>query len=303
MSGPADRSLARVAPLALAALVVLAAPSARADPPAAPPPRQERRAFDPSWQPEIGFADFLVTGTAVSVAVAAAITPPRHEHVTAHDAFDEHVRDTLRLPNVEDRYDVRDASDVGISLLVTWPFLVDGLVTAYYLREDFELAKKMAVVTAEVLAVNAAVQGVTNTIVSRERPFGRDCATGPLRPTADCEDVVRYRSFFSGHSSNAFASAATICIWHMKLGLLGPPGDALTCAGAYGVAAATATFRIMGDMHYATDVLTGAAIGSVLGFGLPLLHGRTRAGADARSGGLHVRLVPVGVGVGIGGEL
>jgi membrane-associated phospholipid phosphatase len=295
----------RFDPAIFAALVILLPARAAAQPTPAEPSAQRDRpqAFEPAWQPEVGFADFLVTGAGVSVAVAGAVTPPRSAHFTARNSFDEGVRDALRLPRLDDRYEIRDASDVGLSLLVTWPFLVDALVTAYYLRGNAELAKNMAFVSAEVLAVNSGVQGLTNTIASRERPFGRDCGGAGLPGSSiECDNSVRYRSFFSGHASNAFAAAGAICVWHTKLGLLGAPGDALSCAGAYAFAAATATFRIMGDMHYASDVLTGAAVGSVLGVGLPLMHGRTRnEPEDDGKAGLRVRVQPVGAGVGVGG--
>lgn len=271
------------------------------DPHAAPARHDQPPRFEPAWQPKVGFYDFLLTGTGVSLAVAGAVTTPRADHVTDHNAFDEGVRDALRLPRLDDRYEVRDASDVGISLLVTWPFLVDALVTAYYIRGNPDLAKRMAIVSAEVLAVNAGVQGVTNNIVSRERPYGRTCGKQPGLPidSVDCDDAVRYRSFFSGHASNSFAAASTICVWHAKLGLLGPTGDVLSCVGAYTVAASTALFRVMGDMHYGTDVLTGAAIGTMFGLGIPLLHGQSTDEAPASA--LRVRVIPVGAGVGIGG--
>ena len=207
---------------------------------------------------------------------------------------------------------MRDASDVGVSLASTWPFLVDALVTAWWYRGRADLARNMAFVSAEAFAVAAAVQGVSNDVASRERPFGRRCgnpaAAGGEIPedSVDCEPNVRYRSFFSGHATLSFVSAGLLCSNHLALGLLGPPLDALTCAGAFTVGTLTSVFRTMSDMHYASDVLLGAAVGSAAGFLIPWLHYRSgspepaAAGGDARSrAGVDLRLGPVGRGLGV----
>ena len=72
----------------------------------------------------------------------------------------------------------------------------------------------------------------------------------------------------------------------------------LTCALGFGLAALTGSFRIMGDMHYITDVLTGAVVGTAVGLGLPLLRMRGRAEVPT---GPTVRIVPQGLGLGLVG--
>ncbi len=45
------------------------------------------------------------------------------------------------------------------------------------------------------------------------------------------------------------------------------------CATGFVLAAATAALRVVGDMHYLTDVLMGAVVGTATGFLVPyLLH-------------------------------
>lgn len=44
---------------------------------------------------------------------------------------------------------------------------------------------------------------------------------------------------------------------------------------SYGLAAATASLRVLSGMHFTTDVLAGAALGSAFGFLVPFLHQRT----------------------------
>jgi membrane-associated phospholipid phosphatase len=141
----------------------------------------------------------------------------------------------------------------------------------------------MALIDLETLAVSGAIQGATNVLVSRERPFGPDCGKGELPEDAiDCRDAFHYRSFFSGHSAFSFTSAALICVHHFENELLGSPWDGVSCAAGYAVAATTATFRVVADVHYPSDVLIGAAVGTLVGYGVPLLH-YYQLGGSARS--------------------
>src|SRR6187402_3251735 len=157
--------------------------------------------------------------------------------------------------------------------MVTWPLMADALTAAWWYRGSREAAEQMALIDLEAFAISGALQGVTNTLVSRERPFGRNCGSDELPSSSiDCANSVHYRSFFSGHSSFAFTGAALICAHHLKTDLLGGPWDGISCAGGYAVAATTATFRVVADVHYATDILTGAILGTIVGYSVPLWH-------------------------------
>jgi membrane-associated phospholipid phosphatase len=246
-------------------------------------------------------ANYVVTGAGAALTLAAAIIQPRAQHSLSGGVwFDESVRDVLRVDTLPNRYIFRDASDVGLSLMVSWPFVADALTTAWWYRGSREAAQEMALIDLETLAVSGAIQGVTNVLVSRERPFGRNCGTEELPSDAiDCANSVHYRSFFSGHSSFSFTSAALICIHHFKNELLGAPWDALSCAGGYAVASTTATFRVVSDVHYATDVLTGALMGTLVGYGVPLLHYSRLGSTTTTLAGMQLHLVPASGGLGL----
>jgi membrane-associated phospholipid phosphatase len=243
-----------------------------------------------------------VTGTGGGATLAAAIIKPLPNHVSGGVLFDDAVRKAIRADSVNARYIYRDASDVGVSLLVTWPFFADSLASAWWYRGSRDVAEQMALVNLETLAVTGAVQGITNVLVSRERPYGENCGSSELpADTYDCTGSTRYRSFFSGHSAFSFASAAVICMDHAVHDLLGEPWDTLSCAGGYALAATTATFRVVGDVHYATDVLTGALAGTLIGYGIPLLHYSHVNVGTVQTGGVRMQIVPAGVGAGVVG--
>ncbi len=263
--------------------------------------------WDPEW-PRFSTADWIITGTGGAIAIAFAIIPPFKKHsLSGGILFDDAARNALRLPTSEGRYVARDASDVILSLEATWPFFVDALITTWWYHGSPDAAAQMALVDGEALAIVTAVQGATNTIVSRERPYGQTCGTPELpSQTNDCEGSVHYRSFFSGHSAFTFMSAGLICVHHLKLDLMEGIGDELSCVTAYAGAAATATLRVMGDMHYASDVAVGAGVGTLVGLAVPLLHYRrvNLAPAEApaeKKAAVDWQLIPVGAGLGVGG--
>jgi len=275
-------------------------------PPAAPPALPTLVSTDVPppliWKwARFSVADYVVTGVGGATTLAMAIVHPRAQHsLTGGLSFDESVRNALRVDTLANRYIFRDGSDVGVSLLVSWPFVADALTTAWWYRGSREAAQEMALIDLETLAVAGAVQGMTNVLVSRERPYGRDCGSSELpSDSTDCAGSGRYRSFFSGHTSLSFTSAALICVHHLENELLGAPWDALSCAGGYAVATTTGTFRIMGDMHYATDVLTGALMGTLIGYGVPLLHYSRRGSSAAPMAGVELHLIPSPGGIGL----
>jgi len=105
---------------------------------------------------------------------------------------------------------------------------------------------------------------------------GMKVITGRARPYADSSDARNfqmlrgasageYRSFPSGHSTAAFAFASVVTAEtsHWWPGARWPVG-LLT----YGTAALTGASRIYNHDHWATDVVVGAAIGTITGLKL-----------------------------------
>ena len=249
-------------------------------------------------------ADYVITAAGGALTLASAIIKPSSAHnLQGPILFDNAVRKSLRPDSLDTRYAFRDASDVGLSIAVTWPFFIDALATAWWYRGSRDTAQEMALLGLETLAVSGAVQGVTNVFVGRERPYGENCGTDQLPSNAiDCTSNSHYRSFFSGHSSFAFTGAALVCFNHFENELLGGPWDAVSCATVYAFAATTATFRVVSDVHYASDVITGALMGTLVGYGVPLLHRRYPDINTVKTTGVTMKIVPMGTGAGVVGS-
>jgi membrane-associated phospholipid phosphatase len=190
----------------------------------------------------------------------------------ATNEFDRSARNALRLSDEEASLYARDASDVGLVLLIN-ARLVDSLFVTWWYHDKGSTALQMALIDGQTIAFAAGIQSFTAAIVGRERPYvSAICESSPDKESGDCLSNNRTRSFFSGHSTLAFTLAALTCVHHINLPLYGGgPAEAVPCAATLAVASGVALLRVAGDQHYTTDIMTGAAFGTAVGFAVPYL--------------------------------
>jgi hypothetical protein len=169
--------------------------------------------------------------------------------------------------NIFDRHAVGNHSetavaigDVAVGLAVAAPVAL----TLLTVRPRTTLIEDL-VVYAEVMAVNGGL--VTLAKFTVQRPTPRAYAGDPRQVT----EPGGYLSFYSGHTSFAFASlsfaAVTLSVrehqyvwpWIVTGVVGGGVGAVMVLSGA----------------HFPTDVAMGALAGTVVGVGIPLLHLRS----------------------------
>lgn len=264
-----------------------------------------RRKWDPAWR-KFGLSNYLLTGGSVLVAVGATAVAPKSGGWTERNRFDEWGRRTFSAPDYDSGLWARDLSDVLVSVNIAFPMLIDSLIVTYWYRRSEEVAGQIALITAEAVTVTAALQTLTSGLASRERPYLRDCGTSIDPDLEDCTESDRLRSFFSGHTSNAFAGAAVTCSHHAYHDVFGDPvTDALACGVAFLSAGTTGLMRVVGRRHYLSDVMTGAAVGTLTGLGVPwLLHyGPLARRETTQTGAVRstLHLVPMRNGLAVGG--
>ena len=160
------RRLAKVCGMAWIGCCTFATSLARADPPPRVPtpspvvlagrPTPPDAPIEPLvWRGHrFSTLDYFITGAGAAITLSAAIVQPRAQHsLSGGILFDEGARDMLRVKRLQNRYVFRDASDVGLSLAVTWPFFADALTTAWWYRGSREVAQEMALIDLETLAI------------------------------------------------------------------------------------------------------------------------------------------------------
>ncbi len=270
----------------------------------APPSRDEPAPLTWRWKP-FDTVDYAITGAAMGVALGTAVAPVPSWRWAGSLGIEDDTR-ALRLSSFGARRTAGDVSDVLLAGMLTAPILFDALVTSWGRRGSGEVAKQLTLIDIETYAVVGAVTSIASSLSARERPYGvnGDCGSVLDPQHIDCEldQRTRYRSFFSGHTSLAFASAALVCTHHAQLGLYGGAGDTAACVTAMTAAGATGTLRIVADRHWLGDVVVGAAAGTVLGFAVPwALHYRVVPRLTTGHGPVRMMLVPNGNGAAVTG--
>lgn len=189
------------------------------------------------------------------------------------NAFDDGIRGWLRARSVGGRTLADKLSWVFSVHDQLLPFAFDLPIAL--VRGSPDVTWQMAMMDAEAYAVTSLVNNLLFYTVGRGRPSSPDCAANPnYDPTCG---MGAGSSFPSGHVVFAATGAGLTCVHHRYLPLYGAPNlDAAACGIALTALAGTAITRVVSDHHYATDTLTGAAIGLAGGVGLPwILHYRT----------------------------
>jgi membrane-associated phospholipid phosphatase len=284
------------------------APSALTGEPIAAPGLPERgegapRSWDPRWR-RFGTGNYVLTGIAIGTSTGSLFFPEPKEPWRRTNALDEWGRRHIAVDDFESGQWARDTSDLLVSVNIAFPLLVDSLIVAYWYRRSPDVAAQTALIAVESMAIASALQGVTSAVLGRERPYGRDCGTTVPSDLSECAGNDRYRSFFSGHTTMAFAAAGVTCAHHATHELFGDPAaDALACGATLATATTAGMMRIVGLKHYITDVATGAAVGTLTGLGVPwLLHyGPLAEIAPKSDSGASFTVLPHEKGLAIGG--
>jgi membrane-associated phospholipid phosphatase len=223
----------------------------------------------PALRPLRG-ADAIVTGSAVALYSGAGLLGRKRSEAASAaragpmgeiNSFDRKMRKlAVGRRSLEKRLllDHLSSSTLMVSLFQPVGMLVAADVPHKWSRDVPVLAEA----TAVTLSVNAFVKHLAH----RSRPAAHFCESE--HAVVPCPPDSRL-SFYSGHTSSAFAAAVaagTIADFHHLENRKWIWASGLTFATATGV------LRVMSDQHYATDVLTGMAAGGLAGWLIPKLH-------------------------------
>lgn len=203
----------------------------------------------------------LVDGTIIGITAAGTVIPfaLKSELVHPYCPCDPSSVNSFDRPAIgNDSTFAANLSDVTVGAVLL------GLPLADYLLIGANRAFiEDLVVYGEVLSVNGAFLSLAQYTVQRPVPL---IYSGNLPPS----NKNGYDSFYSGHTSFAFAAlsaGAMTADLRYHAGVL--PWIA---AGAVGISVAYE--RVAAGQHFATDVLTGALIGTAEGVLIPWLHSR-----------------------------
>lgn len=118
---------------------------------------------------------------------------------------------------------------------------------------------------APTFLASYSVRTLMKNTITRQRPYQL-----PGHSDSGTDPSDHDKSFPSGHTLMAFSSAAYMQTVFSLYYPDSPYKKAVT-ATTWALAATTAVLRVASGNHFVTDVLAGAAIGSILGFAGPYL--------------------------------
>jgi membrane-associated phospholipid phosphatase len=173
-------------------------------------------------------------------------------------SFDVHVRNALKWDTPSDADVLSGAT--GLFILPLAALALDG-IPALRAGPDYAqlIDTTLPIVESEVATM--VLTNIAKFSAGRQRPYAHFAPGVPF----SLEDNL---SFFSGHTSFAFATAVSAGVVAHARGYWYEP---YIWAGGLTFAAATGYLRIAADKHYLSDVLVGAAIGTGAGLLIPQL--------------------------------
>lgn len=177
------------------------------------------------------------------------------------NAFDRGARNVFKWSNTTAAGTLSD-----VSTFVVTPLFVAGVgLAAAGSPHRWRRWAMDILIVAEATAISGALTYIVKYAASRQRPFVHFQLLEGIDHKTNVDDNA---SFFSGHTTFAFAVATAggtvASLRHYKLApLIWAVGMSLATFSGY--------LRIAADQHYLSDVLVGAAVGSAIGAGVPLL--------------------------------
>jgi len=215
------------------------------------------------WDPALDVT-VTVAGAAawVMTEVFKGDLAPSHCRWCSVDAMDAGVRDALVWRDTASADTVSHVT--GFALMPLASLGLDALAAAH----DGALANvpKDALFIVEAGVIAGDITQLTKMLVARERPFVH--ALPPEQKALTPQPSDNDLSFFSGHTSEAFALAAASGTISTMRGYRWAP---VVWSAGGGLAATTAYLRIAADKHWLTDVLVGMVVGAGIGFAVPYL--------------------------------
>lgn len=274
------------------------------------------------WSKDWPRARWWEAVNAVALTIADAEIEPNvpiqsQAHWRGGILFDDWARNALRGRTAAIQSTASTTSDILYYGGTIGPLVIDNYFVTLSIHQNADVALQMLVINMQALGMSGLVSLLAEHGVGRARPYTDRCdAQGRIYDdngnlmTNHCGTRNDFRSFFSGHTAAVSTMAGLTCAHHQHLPLYGGGfADLAPCLVMIGAATATGVLRIVYDEHWASDVLTGAVIGTLSGYVVPsLLHygfGGGRAVGEVRSGSFWMvpTIVgyPGGAGLGAGG--
>jgi membrane-associated phospholipid phosphatase len=230
-------------------------------------PARGESPYERSWSKDGWIAGLSAAGAAGAIAVGKTPSPLTRAEVDALSRESVNAFDRSATYNYSES--IEHSSDVLIVAVVAAPC---ALLAGERVRNDWETFSLMY---AETIALAAILPEYTKGTVERIRPYAYNTDVPmDVKTTSDAK-----KSFFSRHTSMAFASAVFLSTVYDDYYPDSRAGTYIWIGSLF-AASAVGYRRYAAGQHFPTDVITGAVVGSAVGYLIPRLHRAHRGNAS-----------------------
>jgi membrane-associated phospholipid phosphatase len=176
--------------------------------------------------------------------------------------LDTRLAERLQNPNVRDNQNLKRLATVVETVTDPGAFIIGTGLYVYGRIAKNKRAADLGLHGTEAVLIGAEVGNLIKGIAGRARPYLDVTRPHDYRSFRGFGGGSDYRSFPSGHTIAAFAAASAVTSetkrwWPRSVWFVGPV--------MYGGAWAVGWSRMFDNKHWASDVITGAAIGTFAG--------------------------------------
>jgi len=211
--------------------------------------------------------DLILGGAVLSITATAYIFDKKNKALTEEEILNLNKEDLLGFDRkATTNYSVNAArwSDAALLLSISSPAILMCFSSA---RQD---ALDLGVMGAQNLFFTTATTMLVKNTTKRIRPYAYNSEV-PLEKKLNKDSR---QSFFSGHTSLAFASASFLSTSYSHYF---PESDSkyLVWGASFGLASTVGFLRYKAGKHFPTDIIGGAIAGSLIGWGISEMHKKT----------------------------
>jgi membrane-associated phospholipid phosphatase len=219
--------------------------------------------YELSAATELALAPAGITLLSLGAMLEKGAHPPTEKEVMTLDENDIPVFDRSAVHHFSKA--ANTASDVGLIAMESASALL-ALHQIFHMRKRWKNLLTLGAMYGEAIMLTGGATQVTKILTARPRPF----VYSDDVPMASKTNGP-YKSFFSGHTSSVFCSALFIGTVFSDLHPRSP-WRFVVWGTSLSVATLTGTMRYFAGKHFPSDILVGAAVGSLFGYIVPYLH-------------------------------